>query len=70
MPLGTEVGFGPGDIVLDGDPALPLKRGTSPTFGPISIVAKRLPISSTVEHLLRFGCKVCKVRARDRLVLG
>ena len=24
MPLGTEVGLGPGHIVLDGDPALPL----------------------------------------------
>ena len=27
MPLGTEVGLGPGDIVLDGDPALPPKKG-------------------------------------------
>jgi len=26
MPLGTEVGLGPGHIVLDGDPALPLSR--------------------------------------------
>jgi len=25
MPLGTEVGHGPGDIVLDGEPALPSK---------------------------------------------
>jgi len=23
MPLGTEVGLGPGDVVLDGDPAPP-----------------------------------------------
>jgi len=29
MPLGTEVGLGPGNIVLDGDPAPP-KRGTAP----------------------------------------
>ena len=41
MPLGTEVGFGPGYIVLDGDPAPP-KRGTSPNFRPMSVVAKRL----------------------------
>jgi len=35
MPLSTEVGFGPGDIVLDGDPAPPPpKRGTAPNFGP------------------------------------
>jgi len=35
MPLGMEVGLGPGHIVLDGDPAPP-KRGTAtspPTFG-------------------------------------
>jgi len=38
MPLGTEVGLEPGDIVLDGDPAiLPTERGTeapTPTFRP------------------------------------
>jgi len=34
MPLGTEVGLGTGDIVLDGDQPAP-KRGTSPPlFGP------------------------------------
>jgi len=37
----TEVGLGPGDTVLDGDPAPP-KRGTTPNFWPISVVAKRL----------------------------
>ena len=43
MPLGKEVGLGPGHIVLDGDPALlPQKRGTVPNFSPMSIVAKRL----------------------------
>jgi len=31
MPLGTEVGLGPGDVVLDGDPAPP-KKGHSPHF--------------------------------------
>ena len=38
MPLGTEVGLGPGDFVLDGDPAPPTpKKGTAaphPIFGP------------------------------------
>jgi len=29
MPLGTEVGLGPSDIVLDGDPAPPTQRGTA-----------------------------------------
>jgi len=35
MQLGTEVGIGPGDIVLDGDPAAPHGNGRSsppPTF--------------------------------------
>ena len=33
MPLGTEVGLGPGHIVLGGDPAPPTERGTAaPNF--------------------------------------
>ena len=51
IPLGTEVGLGPGDILLDGDPA-PAKRGTAPSFRPMSIVAKRSPLSATGELLL------------------
>jgi len=53
MPLiGTEVGLSPGNIVLDGDPAPP-QRSTAPpcNFRPMSIVAKRSPISATAEHL-------------------
>jgi len=43
MPLGMEVSLGPGDFVLNGEPALPpQKGGGSPNFWPISIVAKRL----------------------------
>jgi len=45
MALGTEVGLGPDDIVLDGDPAPPSpKSGQSPLtiFRPMSIVAKLL----------------------------
>jgi len=37
MPLGMEVDLGPGDFVLDGDPAPLAKKGTepcSPIFGP------------------------------------
>jgi len=35
MPLGREVGLGPGHTVLDGDPAPPKKVGQSPpSFGP------------------------------------
>ena len=58
MPLGTEVGLGPDHIVLDG--AHPPKnkggeRGTAPNFRPISIVAKRSPISATAERLFFSG---------------
>ena len=42
-PLGTEVGLGPGHIVLDGVPA-PAKGAQQPSFRPMSIVA-------TVAHL-------------------
>ena len=52
MPLGTEVVLGPGDTVLDGDPAPP-KKGTAPGFWPMSIVAKQSPMSATAEHLLK-----------------
>jgi len=37
MPLDMEEGLGPGDFVLDGDPAPPPKKGggaPSPIFGP------------------------------------
>jgi len=33
-------------------PSSPVKRGTAPNFRPMSIVAKRSPISATAEHLL------------------
>jgi len=41
MPLGAEVGVGPRDIMLDGDPAPPQRKGTqqpSPHFGPFCSV--------------------------------
>ena len=44
MPLGTEVGLGSGDNVLDGEPA-PLRRDTAPNFRLMSVVAKRLDLS-------------------------
>jgi len=55
MKLSKQVGLGPGHIVLDGDPAPP-KRGTAPLpdFRPMSIVAKRSPISATAELLFSF----------------
>jgi len=53
MPLGTEVGLGPGDIVLDGDPAPP-KKGT-PIFGPYLLWPNGRPsqlLLSTCYHEL------------------
>jgi len=49
-----EVGLGQSHIVLDADPAPPPRKGhssTPPTFRPMSIVAKRSPISATAEFL-------------------
>jgi len=41
MPLGAEINLGPGDFVLDGDPAPPSQEGGGdPNFRPMSIVAK------------------------------
>jgi len=41
IPLGTEVGLGPGHIALHGDPAPPSERH-SPNFWPVSVVVKQL----------------------------
>jgi len=52
MKLATEVGLGPGDIVLDGNSAaIPQKGHSPPNFRPMSIVAKRLDGSRC--HLVR-----------------
>ena len=41
MPLGVEVGLGPGHIVQDGDPAPPHKKGAQPPiFGPCLLWSK------------------------------
>jgi len=45
MPLGTEVGFGPGDIVLHGDQAPP-ERGTAAPF-----FSAHVYCGQTVAHL-------------------
>ena len=60
MPLGTEIGVGPGNIVLiDRDPALPRKGAQqAPTFRPMSILAERPPISATVDLLFPITVKL------------
>jgi len=53
MPLRPRVRLGPGNIVLDGNPAPPPEGAQQPrSFRPVSIVAKQSPISATAEHLL------------------
>jgi len=52
MPLGKEVGLGPGHIVLDGDPVGTQSTAAPPHFRPMPIVAKRSLISATAELLL------------------
>jgi len=55
MKLVVQVCLGPGHIVLDGDPDPPQKRDTASNFRPMSIVAKRSPISATAELLCKFS---------------
>jgi len=52
MPAGMEVGLGPGHNVFAGDP-VPQRGAAAPLFRPMSIVAKRSPISATVQHLFK-----------------
>ena len=52
MKLGTEVGLGPGHIVLDGDPVSHESDTAAPTYRLMSIVVKRSPITATAELLL------------------
>ena len=50
------LGPGPGDSVLDGDPAPSAERGTAtPTFRSMSLVVKRSPISTTVPSSYWLG---------------
>ena len=51
MSLRTEVGLAPGHVVLDGNPALPPRKGHS---SPLHVsahmsMAKRSPLSATAE---------------------
>ena len=56
MPLGKEVGLGPGQIVLDGDPVgTQPPTAAPPHFRAMPIVAKRSTISATAELLLIYS---------------
>jgi len=70
MPLGKEVGLGPGHIVLYGDPVGTQRppQQPLPTFRPMSIVAKRSPISATAELL--FVSVFVRTITSERLNIG
>jgi len=53
-PLGTEVGLGPGHIVLDGVPAV-RKRGTSAPFFSVHVYCGH----SRPSQLLLSSCCIC-----------
>jgi len=56
MPLGMDVGLGPRNFVLHGNPPPPTTgHSLSPNFRPMSIVAKRSPISA---QLLLSSCLI------------
>ena len=42
MPLGMEVGLGPGDFVFARDPVASIKGTAPPNFWPMYIMSKRL----------------------------
>jgi len=51
--------------VLDGDLSPPTERGrAAPTFRPMSIVAKRWPISATAELSLKYASEYADIQAR------
>ena len=61
MPLGVEVGLGPGDIVLDGDPAPPsTERGTAALH-----FSTHVYCGQTVAHLSNYCALVIGSRPSD-----
>jgi len=51
MPLGRRVGLAQAALCYMGTQLTPPERSTLRNFRPVSIVAKRSPISATAEHL-------------------
>ena len=64
MPFGKDVGRGPGHTVLNREPA-PQRKGGSPQFRPMSVVAKRLDGSRC--HLV---CRYARVGPGDTVLDG
>ena len=49
MLLGTKVGLGQDNIVLDGNPALSPQRDAAPNFRPMLVVAKWLEFAGWIK---------------------
>ena len=61
MPLGTEVGLVPGDIVLDGGPAPPTEKGRGPPIvGPCLLWPNGHP-----SQLLLSSCSILFIVVYD-----
>ena len=59
IPLGMEVGLGPGHIVLDGDPApLPKKKAEPPIFGPFLLWPNGCMYHGTTGYRGRLMCYI------------
>jgi len=52
IPLGAEVGHGPGDVALDGDPALLTERGTAAPQFPAHVYCGQM-----IAHQVLSSCK-------------
>jgi len=54
MPLGTEVGLGPGDIVLDGNPAPPWREAQQPPHFSANVCCGLWPNGRPSQQLLSY----------------
>jgi len=56
MPLGMELGLGPGDILLDGDPVHLMQRGiAAPTFAPCLLWPNGCPSQQLLSSCCSFN---------------
>ena len=67
MPLGAEVGLGPGDIVLDGDPAPPYPKGAQqpPLFGPCLLYLNGRPSQQLLSSCHKSDLTSLPIHARN-----
>ena len=76
MALGMEVGLGPGDFVLDGEPAVPRTEGTPTTTHFLAHVYcgqtagwMKTPLGTEVDlgpgHIVLDGSQLCAKRAQQ-----